>query len=66
MAGLPRFENIPDVPPDDWPAALPKRLVAGFEASVGGAPAGVVEGSENKGLAGVDVPGAESALALPC
>lgn len=63
VAGLPRLENKLVEPPD-WPAALPKRLVAGFEASAGGAPAGVVEGIENKGLAGVDVPVA-NALAPP-
>lgn len=63
VAGLFIFENKPDEPLEV--AALPKRPAAGFEASAGGAPAGVVEGSENKGLAGVDAPAAENALAPP-
>lgn len=53
-AGLLRPPKSPPPVVDGWLDVLAKRLeAAGLEASVGGAPAGVVEASENKGFAGV-------------
>lgn len=45
-------------------AALAKRFEACFVASVGGAPAGVVEAMENIGFAGVDVAAPAAAKGL--
>lgn len=55
-AGLAPFPKRPDAPEDAWAPVLPNSPPAGLAASVGGAPAGVVDGKEKVGLAGVAAP----------
>lgn len=55
-AGLAPFPKRPDAPDDAWAPVLPNSPPAGLAASIGGAPAGVVDGKEKVGLAGVAAP----------
>lgn len=61
VAGFVALPNSPEDPMEACAPVLPNNPPAGFAASVGGAPAGVVDGKEKVGLAGVAAP----AAALP-
>jgi hypothetical protein len=56
VADFAAFPKRPDDPVDACAPVLPNSPPAGFAASVGGAPAGVVDGREKVGLAGVAAP----------